>query len=222
MLWLGAESGRCHDAARGRRGLSNTTRAYCCRHRRSRRSHARARRLHVPGLARRSLKGLPGFCRRAAGSLRQRVDRRMAGGNGSRRGGFQSVDRLAISSARVSARLRVRTGLRRQTERRIRDASWLTRESRTRGAWTLGGAVDVARTNRRRWEQFSAWAHVGGRARAKAVLAWNPETCEFRAGQWTRGMGSRTVAEVRRYRRRRRGAGAAPTVGVGRIEYAYH
>lgn len=61
-----------------------------------------------------------------------------------------------------------------------------------------------------------------GGARAKAILAWNPETNEFRSGQVDMGLDFEHWIMKFDGVSSTRDAGIATPMGYGRIEYAYH
>ena len=136
---------------------------------------------------------------------------------------FNPVDRLCYIGRRGVGALEFEPGLRRQDRmRRIEIAQLVELANRAleeRGR--LAGRLD-GRDDRAALEDILSVGTSAGGARAKAVLAWNPETCEFRSGQVDQGDGFEdwllkfdgvAVDETREL---------SDPLGYGRIEYAYH
>ena len=168
-----------------------------------------------------SFKGLPGLLADALpDSFGNRLIDVWLAETGRRLEDFNPVDRLCYVGRRGMGALEfepaLRSGNRGEVDlAQLVDLANRVLDERSRLAGTLddhGGALD---------DILSVGTSAGG-ARAKAVLAWNPATGEFRSGQvdtkagfehWilkfdgVTGTGDRGLADPR---------------GYGRIEYAYH
>ena len=136
---------------------------------------------------------------------------------------FNPVDRLCYIGRRGVGALEFEPGLRRQDRMRRIEIAQLVElanralEQRGRLAGRLGGRDDSGALE----DILSVGTSAGG-ARAKAVLAWNRETREFRSGQLEHGDGFEdwllkfdgvAFDEEREL---------SDPLGYGRIEYAYH
>ena len=177
-----------------------------------------------PGLGRDAFKGLPGLL---ADSLPDRfgnalIDVWLAESDRAEED-FSPVDRLCYIGRRAVGALEFEPGMRRRDRPRkleigrLVDLANRALEARARLAGRLGGQDDTAAL-----EDILGVGTSAGGARAKAVLAWNPDTGEFRSGQVEAGDGFEDwllkfdgVADSQDREL------SAPK-GYGRIEYAYY
>ena len=177
-----------------------------------------------PGLGRDAFKGLPGLL---GDALPDRygnalIDAWLAE-TGRDRADFSPVDRLCYVGRRGVGALEFEPVLRRPDSRRRIEVARLVDlanrvfAERGRLAGMLGGGSDAKALE----DILSVGTSAGG-ARAKAVLAWNQVTGEFRSGQVDAGHGFENwllkfdgVADTRN-------AELSGALGYGRIEYAYH
>ena len=144
-----------------------------------------------PGLGREAFKGLPGLL---ADALPDRFGNALIdvwlAETGRADEDFSPVDRLCYIGRRGVGALEFEPGLRRRDRRRkleigqLVDLANRALEERGRLAGRLGGQDDKGALE----DILSVGTSAGG-ARAKAVLAWNRETGEFRSGQVEAGDG---------------------------------
>ena len=144
-----------------------------------------------PGLGREAFKGLPGLL---ADALPDRFGNALIdvwlAETGRTDEDFSPVDRLCYIGWRGVGALEFEPGLRRRDRRRkleigqLADLANRALEERGRLAGRLGGRDDAVALE----DILSVGTSAGG-ARAKAVLAWNRETGEFRSGQMEAGDG---------------------------------
>ena len=177
-----------------------------------------------PGLGREAFKGLPGLL---ADALPDRFGNALIdvwlAETGRADGDFSPVDRLCYIGKRGVGALEFEPGLRRRDRRRKLEIGQLVAlanralEQRGRLAGRLGGKDDKVALE----DILSVGTSAGG-ARAKAVLAWNRETGEFRSGQVNAGDGFEdwllkfdgvADSQDREW---------SDPKGYGRIEYAYY
>ena len=177
-----------------------------------------------PELGVEAFKGLPGLL---ADALPDRYGNALIdvwlAETGRAAGDFNPVDRLCYIGRRGVGALEFEPGLRRRDRmRRIEVAQLVELANRAlheRGRLTgrLGDGDDSAA-----FEDILSVGTSAGGARAKAVLAWNRETSEFRSGQLDHGEGFEdwllkfdgvAFDEDREL---------SDPLGYGRIEYAYH
>ena len=176
-----------------------------------------------PALNRETFKGLPGML---ADALPDRFGNRLIDAwlaeTGQSPETFNSVDRLCYIGRRGIGALEFEPSLRRRTRAkelevaRLVDLANRVLDERANLAGALGGDNDADALE----DILSVGTSAGG-ARAKAVLAWNPKTGEFRSGQldadtgfehWLLkfdGVSNATDTEL------------ADPKGFGKIEYAY-
>ena len=176
-----------------------------------------------PALDRETFKGLPGML---ADALPDRFGNRLIdtwlAETGRSPETFNPVDRLCYIGRRGIGALEFEPSLRRQTKAkklevaRLVDLANRVLDKRANLAGALGGENDADALE----DILSVGTSAGG-ARAKAVLAWNPKTGEFRSGQldadagfehWLLkfdGVSNVTDTEL------------ADPGGFGKIEYAY-
>ena len=138
-----------------------------------------------PALNRDTFRGLPGML---ADALPDRFGNRLIdawlGETGKRPEAFNPVDRLCYIGRRGVGALEFEPALRRQTRvkklevARLVDLANRVLDERANLAGRLDGEHDAEALE----DILSVGTSAGG-ARAKAVLAWNPETGEFRSGQ---------------------------------------
>ena len=177
-----------------------------------------------PELSRSSFKGLPGLL---ADSLPDRFGNRLIdawlAANGIRAAAFNPVDRLCYIGSRGMGALEFEPAIfggGRGGEIELAQMVGLVNDVLTQRlalSGRLGGADDRAALE----DILSVGTSAGG-ARAKALLAWNPSTGEFRSGQVDTAAGFEHwilkfdgVAEGP-------DRGLADPRGYGMIEYAYH
>ena len=177
-----------------------------------------------PGLGREAFKGLPGLL---ADALPDRFGNALIdvwlAETGRADEDFSPVDRLCYIGRRGVGALEFEPGLRRRDRRRkleigqLVDLANRALEERGRLAGRLGGQDDKGALE----DILSVGTSAGG-ARAKAVLAWNRETGEFRSGQVEAGDGFEdwllkfdgvADSQDRQW---------SDPQGYGRIEYAYY
>ena len=177
-----------------------------------------------PGLGRDAFRGLPGLL---ADALPDRFGNALIdvwlAETGRTDEDFSPVDRLCYIGRRGVGALEFEPGLRRRDRRRkleigqLVDLANRALEERGRLAGRLGGQDDKVALE----DILSVGTSAGG-ARAKAVLAWNRETDEFRSGQVESGDGFEDwllkfdgVADSQDRE-------LSDPQGYGRIEYAYY
>ena len=177
-----------------------------------------------PALGRETFKGLPGLLADALpDSFGNRLIDVWLAETGRRREEFNPVDRLCYVGKRAVGALEFEPALRvggRQDAVEIAELVDLANrvlDERARLAGTIGRGNDRASLE----DILSVGTSAGG-ARAKAVLAWNPKTGEFRSGQVDAAEGFEHwmlkfdgIAD-------NRDRELADPLGFGRIEYAYH
>ena len=177
-----------------------------------------------PGLGRDAFKGLPGLL---ADALPDRfgsalIDVWLAE-TGRADEDFSPVDRLCYIGRRGVGALEFEPGLRRRDRRRkleigqLVDLANRALEERDRLAGRLGGQDDSVALE----DILSVGTSAGG-ARAKAVLAWNRETGEFRSGQVEAGDGSEDWLLKFDGVAGSQDRELSDPQGYGRIEYAYY
>ena len=177
-----------------------------------------------PALGRETFKGLPGLL---ADALPDRFGSRLIdvwlAETGRRREHFSPVDRLCYIGKRAVGALQFEPALRRRDTRSEIDFAELVDlanrvlDERSRLAGSPGQGNDSMAL-----EKILSVGTSAGGARAKAVLAWNPETGEFRSGQVDTQAGfEHWILKFDGISSNRDGGLAGPG-GFGRIEYAYH
>lgn len=176
-----------------------------------------------PALGRDAFKGLPGLL---ADSLpdsfgNRLIDVWLAETDRSAES-FSPVDRLCYVGTRAMGALEFRPAIRRRSRRReielaeLVDLANRVLDERVRLAGHLGGGDD-----RMALEDILSVGTSAGGARAKAVLAWNPETGEFRSGQVDTAAGFEHWILKFDGVANNRDRELADPLGFGRIEYAY-
>ena len=177
-----------------------------------------------PALGRGSFRGLPGLL---ADALPDRFGHRLIdvwlAETGRRREDFSPVDRLRHVGRRAIGALEFEPALRVGDRRGDIDFAALVDlanrvlDERLQPAGRLGTEDDKAAL-----EQILTVGDSAGGARAKAVLAWNPETGEFRSGQVDMEVGfEHWILKFDGITGNHAGELAGPR-GYGRIEHAYH
>ena len=177
-----------------------------------------------PALGRETFKGLPGLL---ADALPDRfgnslIDAWLAE-TGRRREDFSPVDRLCYIGKRAVGALEFEPALRRHDRRSEIDFAELVDlanrilDERSQ----LAGLPGEGNENSALEKILSVGTSAGG-ARAKAVLAWNPETGEFRSGQVDTKAGFEHWLLKFDGITSHRDRGLADPGGYGRIEYAYY
>ena len=177
-----------------------------------------------PALNRESSKGLPGLL---SDALPDRFGNRLIdvwlAETGRRREDFSPVDRLCYVGKRAVGALEFEPALRGLGTRSEIDLAQLVDlanrvlDERLQLAGTLGTGRDESAL-----EKILTVGTSAGGARAKAVLAWNPETGEFRSGQVDTDAGfEHWILKFDGISSSRDGELADPR-GYGRIEYAYY
>ena len=178
-----------------------------------------------PALPRRTFAGLPGLL---ADSLPDRfgnalIDAWLAS-QGRSPGDFNSVERLCYIGTRGMGALEFAPALgpthRRASEIDVAALVELASEILTRRE-DLGGSFDVPLRARALQDLLRVGTSAGG-ARAKAIVAWNPETDEVRAGQIAAGDGSSYWLLKFDGVAGNRDRELEDPQGYGLIEYAYH
>ena len=177
-----------------------------------------------PALGRETFKGLPGLL---ADALPDDFGNRLIdvwlAESGRRHEDFSPVDRLCYIGKRAVGALEFEPAVRGLEEKdrleiaALVDLANRVLDDRQRIAGRLGGVDDSAALT----DILRVGTSAGG-ARAKAVLAWNPQTGEFRSGQVESGDGfEHWILKFDGIANNRDRDLAAPR-GFGRIEYAYH
>ncbi len=177
-----------------------------------------------PGLGREAFKGLPGLL---ADALPDRfgnalIDVWLAETDRAAED-FSPVDRLCYIGRRGVGALEFEPGLRRRDRRRkleiglLVDLANRALEERGRLAGRLGGQDDTVALE----DILSVGTSAGG-AQAKAVLAWNRETGEFRSGQVEAGDGFEDWLLKFDGIAGSQDRELSDPQGYGRIEYAYY
>ena len=177
-----------------------------------------------PGLNRDTFLGLPGML---ADALPDRFGNRLIDAwlaeTGRSRETFSPVDRLCyvgtrgIGALEFEPTIRGRAAGRRLNVAQLVDLANRVLNERAGLAGRLGGDDDSAALE----DILSVGTSAGG-ARAKAVLAWNPDTGEFRSGQVDAGSGFQHWLLKFDGVSNNRDKELADPQGFGRIEYAYH
>ena len=176
-----------------------------------------------PALSRESFKGLPGML---ADSLPDRFGNRLIDAWLARTGKspdtFNPVDRLCYIGRRGIGALEFEPALRHRTRAkelevaRLVDLANRALDERANLAGRLNGRNDAEALD----DILSVGTSAGG-ARAKAVLAWNPESGEFRSGQLDADKGfEHWLLKFDGITNDRDKALAGPE-GFGKIEFAY-
>ena len=177
-----------------------------------------------PALSRDTFHGLPGLL---ADVLPDRYGNRLIdvwlAETGRRRGDFSPVDRLCYVGNRGVGALEFKPALVRSRKRNRIDfdalvdlANRVLDERHQLAGW-LGAGHDQEAL-----EQILSVGTSAGGARAKAVIAWRPETNEIRSGQVDAGAGfQHWLLKFDGVSASRTGELADPA-GYGRIEYAYY
>ena len=177
-----------------------------------------------PALNRDTFRGLPGML---ADALPDRYGNRLIdvwlAETGRRREDFNPVDRLCYVGRRAVGALEFEPALdpnRKQSAiefEALVDLANRVLDERQQLAGLLGADSD-----REALEQILSVGTSAGGARAKAVLAWNPDTGEFRSGQVDAAAGfEHWILKFDGVSARRPDELADPA-GYGRIEYAYY
>ena len=171
-----------------------------------------------------TFKGLPGLLADALpDSFGNRLIDVWLAETGRGLGEFSPVDRLCYIGRRGIGALEFEPAARRGDKRNAVEIAHLVDlanrvlDERGRLAGRFGGEDDSAA-----FEDIISVGTSAGGARAKAVLAWNPETGEFRSGQVdTEGGFEHWILKFDGISNNRDRELADP-LGYGRIEYAYH
>ena len=177
-----------------------------------------------PALGRETFKGLPGLL---ADALPDKFGTRLIdvwlAETGRRREDFSPVDRLCYIGKRAVGALEFEPALHRRDRRNEVEIAELVElanrvlDERLQLAGSLGRNDDSPALE----ELLSVGTSAGG-ARAKAVLAWNPKTGEFRSGQVDTNSGFEHWLLKFDGISNNRDKGLADPQGFGRIEYAYY
>ena len=177
-----------------------------------------------PALGRETFKGLPGLL---ADALPDKFGNRLIDAwlaeTGRRREDFNPVDRLCYIGKRAVGALEFEPALRRRDSRsQIDFAELVDLANRVLDERSqLAGSLEEGHDSTALEKILTVGTSAGG-ARAKAVLAWNPQTGEFRSGQVDTQSGFEhwiLKFDGVSYNRDR---GPADPRGFGRIEYAYY
>jgi serine/threonine-protein kinase HipA len=178
-----------------------------------------------PALARNTFKGLPGL---VADSLPDKygnaiIDAWLAS-QGRTAASFHSVERLCYVGSRGMGALEFQpptlgppTSTRAVEVERLVDLANQILDERARLGGVFSGDDDQEAIN----DILRVGTSAGG-ARAKAILAWNPETNEFRSGQVDAGEGFEPWLLKFDGITSSRDTEVATPMGYGKIEYAYH
>jgi serine/threonine-protein kinase HipA len=178
-----------------------------------------------PALARNTFKGLPGL---VADSLPDKygnaiIDAWLAS-QGRTAASFHSVERLCYVGSRGMGALEFQpptlgppTSTRAVEVERLVDLANQILDERARLGGVFSGDDDQEAIN----DILRVGTSAGG-ARAKAILAWNPETNEFRSGQVDDGEGFEHWLLKFDGITSSRDTEVATPMGYGKIEYAYH
>ena len=176
-----------------------------------------------PALNRETFKGLPGML---ADALPDRFGTRLIDAwlaeTGKSPETFYSVDRLCYIGRRgmgaleFEPALRIRTRARKLEVSRLVDLANRVLDQRANLAGRLGGDNDAEALE----DILSVGTSAGG-ARAKAVLAWNPKTGEFRSEQLDADTGFEHWLLKFDGVSNNRDKELADSAGFGKIEYAY-
>ena len=177
-----------------------------------------------PELGRDAFKGLPGLL---ADALPDRYGNALIdvwlAETGRAAEDFSPVDRLCYIGRRGVGALEFEPGLRRRDRmRRVEIAQLVDLANRALAERKqLSGKLGPRDGSTALEDILSVGTSAGG-ARAKAVLAWNPETCEFRSGQVDHGDGFEDWLLKFDGVRVGEESELSDSLGYGRIEYAYH
>ena len=176
-----------------------------------------------PALNRETFKGLPGML---ADALPDRFGNRLIDAwladTGKRPEAFNPVDRLCYIGRRGIGALQFEPALRKQTRAkklevaRLVDLANQVLDERA----NLAGRLDGENGAEALEDILSVGTSAGG-ARAKAVLAWNPKTGEFRSGQLDADTGFEHWLLKFDGVSNNRDKELADPAGYGKIEYAY-
>ena len=176
-----------------------------------------------PALNRESFRGLPGML---ADALPDRFGNRLIDAwlaeTGQSPEDFNPVDRLCYIGRRGIGALEFEPALRKQTKAkklgvaRLVDLANRVLDERANHLGRLGGENDTEALE----DILSVGTSAGG-ARAKAVLAWNPKTGEFRSGQLDADEGFEHWLLKFDGVSNNRDRELADPKGFGKIEYAY-
>lgn len=176
-----------------------------------------------PALGRETFKGLPGLL---ADALPDKFGNRLIDAwlaeTGRRREDFSPVDRLCYIGKRAVGTLEFEPAIPGRDSRNELEIAELVElanrvlDERLQLAGSLGRNDDSA------LEDILSVGTSAGGARAKAVLAWNPETGEFRSGQVDTNAGFEHWLLKFDGISNNRGKVLADPQGYGRIEYAYY
>ena len=184
---------------------------------------AREAPFEFPALSRETFKGLPGML---ADSLPDRFGNRLIDAwleeSGRPPESFNPVDRLCYIGRRGMGALEFQPAFRQpETKKsldvgRLADTANRVLDERARLAGHLGGESEADDLE----DLLSVGTSAGG-ARAKAVLAWNPETREFRSGQLEAGAGFEHWLLKFDGISNDSSNGLTDSKGCGQIEFAY-
>ena len=176
-----------------------------------------------PALSRETFRGLPGML---ADCLPDRFGNRLIdvwlAETGKRPEAFNPVDRLCYIGRRGIGALEFQPAVRRRTKGKRLDVARLAElanralDERARLAGRLDGENGAGALE----DILSVGTSAGG-ARAKAALAWNPETGEFRSGQLDAGEGFEHWLLKFDGVSDNRDQGPSDPKGFGKIEFAY-
>ena len=176
-----------------------------------------------PALNRETFKGLPGML---ADALPDRFGNRLIdtwlAGTGKSQEAFNPVDRLCYIGRRGIGALEFEPALRKHTRAkklevaRLVDLANRALDERANLSGRLDGENDAEALE----DILSVGTSAGG-ARAKAVLAWNPKTGEFRSGQLDADEGFEHWLLKFDGVSNNRDTELADPAGYGKIEYAY-
>ena len=176
-----------------------------------------------PALGRDAFKGLPGLLADALpDSFGNRLIDVWLAQTGRNAESFSPVDRLCYVGTRGMGALEFRPAIRRHGRRQVIEVAELADlanrvlNQRARLVGRFGGDDD-----RTALEDILSVGTSAGGARAKAVLAWNPETGEFRSGQVDTAAGFEHWMLKFDGVANNRDRELADPLGFGRIEYAY-
>ena len=177
-----------------------------------------------PALGRETFKGLPGLL---ADALPDKFGNRLIDAwlaeTGRRREDFNPVDRLCYIGKRAVGALEFEPALRRRDSRsQIDFAELVDLANRVLDERSqLAGSLEEVHDSTALEKILTVGTSAGG-ARAKAVLAWNPESGEFRSGQVDTQSGFEHWILKFDGISKNRDRGLADPQGYGRIEYAYY
>ena len=177
-----------------------------------------------PALSSGPFNGLPGLL---ADALPDRFGNRLIDAwlatTGRQADAFSPVDRLCYIGSRAMGALEFEPAISTNTGRaelevaELVDLANRVLDERIRLGGTLGGPEDQAAL-----EDILTVGTSAGGARAKALLAWNPSTGEFRSGQVDTAAGFQHWILKFDGISNNRDRELADPLGYGKIEYAYH